>query len=31
MSDEQRANFKTMQQIAPFTKLSPSERVNQTT
>jgi aubergine-like protein len=30
MSDEQRANFNTMKSIAPYTKLSPKERVNQT-
>jgi len=27
MSDEQRKNYQTMQKIAPFTKLHPSERM----
>ena len=30
MSDEQRANFTIMKEIAPITKLKPSERLSQT-
>lgn len=30
MSDEQRADWNTMKEIAPFTKLTPEERMTQT-
>lgn len=30
MSDEQRADYKTMREIAPYTKLKPDERMKQT-
>lgn len=30
MSDEQRADYGTMREIAPYTKLKPDERLNQT-
>lgn len=30
MSDEQRKNFNIMKMLAPFTKLSPQERVSET-
>ena len=30
MSDEQRSNFQTMKKIAPYTKLSPEERMKKT-
>jgi aubergine len=30
MSDEQRADYKTMREIAPFTKLEPSQRMDST-
>ena len=29
MSDEQRANYQTMKEIAPFTKLEPSQRMKE--
>lgn len=30
MSDQQKANFQTMKQIAPYTKLTPNERLDET-